>query len=893
MSWIGEFWRQLRYRLSGARFEEDLAEEMRLHMDLRAAGRQADGLDPDAARAAARRQFGNATQFQERSRDAWGWTRLDSWRQDIRYGLRTLAASPGFTATAVLSLALGIGANTAIFSILNAVLLRSLPVEDPQRLVQVRIGSEGDDELTNPIWEQLRDRQQAFSGALAYSPDRFDLAAGGESRYAAGLWVSGDFFRVLGVPAMEGRVFSREEDRRNSAPVAVIGYSFWKRNFGGDAGVVGKTIRLNRHMFEIVGVTPPWFRGLDTDSPFDVAIPLACEPIFHPAHSSLDERAAWWLRILGRLLPGESIEQARDRMRALAPEIYRATVPQDFTRDMQSEYLKNSFFLKPAATGFSELGAQYRTAFLTLMAIVGVVLLIACANIANLLLARAAARQRELSVRMAIGAGRARVIRQLLTESLLLSIFGAGAGLLLASWGSRLLIRLLSTTRHPLDIDLSPDLRVLAFTMGTAILTALLFGLAPAVRATRVELNQVMKENTRAALRASGRFSLGKVLVSGQVALALVLLVAAGLFLGTLRNLLAVDPGFTRHNVLIVTADVEQAAVPAAKRLSMYGQILDRLRALPGVAAAASAALTPISPEGWAQMVRPEGFASISKGDALLFLNRVSPGYFATLRTPLLLGRDFTGRDGMNAPKVIILNESAARDFFGAANPLGNTIGMDKDDVYQVAGVVKDTKYNRINERERRIGYLAAAQDAEPAPHVRFTLRSDVPVETLMPAVRAAILEVDRGISLEFRNLETQVRESLLQPRTVALLSSVFGSLALLLAMVGLYGITSYAVTRRKGEIAIRMALGAPRESVVWLMLRDVAALLTVGLALGLGASLAAGKLVASLLFGVRPRDPLQLAGAALILAAATAVAAYVPARRAARLDPMAALREE
>jgi putative ABC transport system permease protein len=894
MTWIRETWRQLRYRLTGARFDGDLAEEMRLHLDLRTADKQAAGMPPDVAEAAARRQFGNLTHAHENSRAAWGWTVLDSLRQDVLYGLRTMAANPGFAATAVLSLALGIGANTAIFSILNAVILRSLPVEDPQRLVQVRMGPEGDDEWSNPIWEQVRDRQQAFSGALAYAPDRFDLADGGESHYAAGLWVSGDFFRVLGVPAIEGRVFSRGEDRRGTPPQAVISYSFWKRNFAGETGVIGRTVRLNRHTFEIVGVTPPWFRGLDTDWGFDVAIPIACDPIFHPAHSALDERLQWWLRILGRMPAGESIEQARDRMRAIAPEIFRATLPQgDFPVEAQKDYLQNSFFLKPAATGFSEMGAQYRTALYTMMAIVGLVLLIACANIANLLLARATARQREFSVRMAIGAGRSRVIRQLMTESLLLAAFGSAAGLLLATWGGRLLIHLLSTTSHPLDIDLSLDARVLAFTVGAAVVTALLFGLAPAFRAARVELNQVMKENSRTALRMSGRFNLGKALVAGQVALSLVLLVAAGLFIGTLRNLWSVDPGFNRHNILIVTADAEQATVPAAQRAHTYREILDRLRALPGVTSAASSLLTPLSPEGWAQPVKPEGMSPKSPRDTLMFFNRVSPGYFATLETPLLLGRDFSDRDGMNAPKAIIVNESAARQFFGAANPIGKTIGINKDDLFQIVGVVKDTKYNRMNEQNRRIGYLAGAQDADPRPSIRFTLRSDMPVESLIPAVRGAILGVNRGISLVFRNLETQARESLLQPRIVAWLSATFGALALLLAMVGLYGITSYGVTRRKGEIAIRMALGAQRDSVVWLMLRDVVVLLALGVALGLAASLAAGRLVTSLLYGVKPHDPLQLAGAALVLAVATALAAYLPARRASRLDPMAALREE
>ncbi len=892
MNGIGDLWRQLRHRLSRKRFDDDLGEEMRLHLDLRAADRQADGLDADAARAAAGRQFGNATRVQENSRAAWGWTRLDSWRQDFVYGWRTLASNPGFTATAVISLALGIGANTAIFSILNAVLLRSLPIEDPQRLVQVRMGAEGDDELTNPIWEQVRERQTAFSGSLAYSPDHFDLADGGESRKAVGLFVSGEFFRVLGVPAVEGRVFSNAEDRRGTAPVAVISYSFWKRNFGSEESPIGKTLRLNRHTFEVVGVTPPWFRGLDRDWGFDVAIPIACEPIFHSEHSALDERAAWWLRILGRLRDGESMEQARDRMRAIAPEVFRATLPNDFPEEQRKQYVLNSFFLKPVTAGFSEMGTQYRTALYTLMAIVGVVLLIACANIANLLLARVAARQKEFSVRMAIGAGRARVVRQLMTESLLLSALGAAAGLALASWGGRLLVHILSTQQHPLDIDLSLDPRVLSFTLGAAILTAVLFGLAPALRATRVELNQVMKEHSRAGLGVSSRFNLGKALVAGQVALSLVLLVAAGLFLETLRNLWAVDPGFARHNILIAAADMEQSGIAPARRIAACDEILGKLRALPGVASAGSSLLTPISPEGWAEMVKPEGFTTKGQKDSLLFFNRVSPGYFATMRTTLLLGRDFNERDSINAPKVMILNETAARDFFGAANPIGKTI-MIESDVYHVVGVVGDTKYNRITEKERRIGYLASSQDAHPSPRFRFTMRAAVPPETLIPAARAAIGGVNRGISLEFRSLETQVGESLAQPRTVAVLSAVFGSLALLLAMVGLYGITSYAVTRRKGEIAIRMALGAPRDSVVRLMLRDVALLLAMGMAAGLAVSLAAGRLVVSLLFGVKPRDPMEMAAAVVVLAAATAMAAYVPARRAALLDPMAALREE
>ena len=888
MDWLNECIRRLRFRLRGARFDQDLVEEMRLHVDLRAA--------EAGDRAAAQRLFGNATQLRESSREAWGWTMLDTLRQDLRYGLRMLASHPGFTATAVLSLALGIGANTAIFSILDAVILRSLPVEDPQRLVQIRPGPSGDDEFTNPIWEQVRDHQQAFSGVLAFSPDRFDLAGGGESHFVQGLWVSGSFFGVLGVPAIRGRVFTggnAGEDRRGSPPLAVISYSFWQRNFAGDANVVGKTVRLNRHAFEIVGVTPPWFRGLDVDQSFDVAIPIACEPILHAGHSSLDERASWWLRILGRLPAEERLQQAGDRMRAIAPAIFRATLPGEFPAEIQKEYLTHSFFLQPAATGFSEMGAQYRTALLTLMAITGLVLLIACANIANLLMARSAARQREFSVRMAIGAGRARVVRQLMTESLLLAALGAGAGLLLASWGGRLLVHLISTTGHPLEIDLSPDPRVLAFTFAISLSTAVLFGFAPALRATRIELNRVLKESARAALHGATRFNFGKALVTFQVVLSMVLLVGAGLFLGTLRNLLTVDPGFTRHNILLIAADIQQTAVPVARRAAIYREIRERLQAIPGVAAAASAILTPISPQGWAQTARPQGMAAGSPQDLLVFLNRVSPGYFKTLRTPLLLGRDFNERDDLHSPKVMLINEATARQFFGAADPLGKTIALDNNDIHQIIGVVKDTRYNQINEQPRRIAYVACGQDAEPGPSMRFAVRSDVAVGTLIPAVRSAISGVNRDISLEISDFEAQVSESLLQPRIVALLSSVFGTLALLLAMVGLYGITAYAVARRRAEIGVRIALGARPGSVIRLMLRDLALPLAVGISMGLGVSLAAGRLVTSLLYGIRPNDPAHLAVAAPILASAAALAAYLPARRAARLDPMIALREE
>jgi predicted permease len=778
-------------------------------------------------------------------------------------------------------------------------MLRSLPVQDPQRLVQLDSPGSGDG-FTNPIWEQVRDHQQAFSGTLAFSGDRFDLSSGGESHFAEGLWVSGDYFRVLGVPAMRGRMFTPDDDVHgggHAGPVAVISHGFWKRHFASDPDIVGKAVRLNRHPFTIIGVTPPWFRGLDVDTAYDVAIPIGCEPLLHTDRSALAARSWWWLRILGRLLPGETPQQAEAKMKALAPEVDRATLPTNWDADGQKQYLQRSLALRPAATGFSNTGSDYRTALLTLMAVVGLVLLIACANIANLLLARAAARQREISIRMAIGAARRRVIRQLMSESLALSVLGAVGGLLFAVWGSRLLVRFLSKAGSELQLDTAPDLRVLAFTMGVAVLTGLLFGLAPALRATSVSPNNVLKEHARGV--AGSRFGLGRALVTGQVALSLMLLVGAGLFLGTLRNLLSTDLGFSRHNILLVQAATMQSNVPREQRPRVYREIVDRLRALPGVSSASSSVLTPISGSTWNNIVSPEGYSSKGKFDTLVYFNRVSPGYFATMRTPLLLGRDFSEHDDAGAPKVMLIGESAGRKFFGRANPIGKTIRAEspgqpgKQDVYQVIGVVKDIKYENVNESLLLSAYVACAQDSEPWAEVTFEVRSERPVQTLIPAVRAAIGEVNRGISLEFRNFETQVNESLLQPRMVALLSAFFGGLALLLAMIGLYGVTAYGVARRQAEIGIRMALGAQPGSVVWLVLREVAVMLAIGTVLGLGASLAAGRLVASLLYGVKPYDAAPLTIAAVVLGIATGIAAYLPAHRAARLDPMAALREE
>ncbi|HYP04875.1 MAG TPA: ABC transporter permease [Bryobacteraceae bacterium] len=891
MTWLWELLRRLQFRLNGERFDQDLAEEMRLHKDLRIADRMADGMPLHDAEAEAQRQFGNTALLHEISRETWGWTFADRLRQDVRYAVRNLIHHPAFTATAVLSLVLGIGANTAIFSIVNAVMLRSLPVEDPEQLVQLRLGLAGDDELNTPLWEQIRDNQKIFSGVLAYSQTRFNLADAGEAQAVNGLFVSGDFFRVLGVPPMLGRALTPADDRSGGGAeglVAVVSYRFWRNRLNSDPAAAGRTIRLNRRTYVIVGVTPSWFTGLDVERAYDVAVPISAA--LKAGSTNQDERHHWWLRIMGRLSPGDTLALATDRLQAASPEWLRAALPPASNPPR--------LVLTPAGQGFSQARVQYRTALFALMGIAALVLLIACANIANLLSARGAARQRELSVRMAIGASRVRVVRQLMTESLLLAAMGAVGGCVLAIWGSRMLLWLLSTASNPIDVAITPDWRLLAFTTAAALITAVLFGLAPSLRSTRLGLSTVLKESQRGTVRGFTRLASARVLVSGQIALSLTLLVCAGLFATTLRNLLTLDPGFDRRGVTLMTVDLPEETT-AEQRTQTFQELLAHVKATPGVVSAAHSVLTPIAPSGWAQPTHPEGFVPKSPRDTVLFLNRVSAGYFKTMRTPILIGREFSERDTLTSAPVMVINEFAASTFFGAANPIGKTIALDGmgdgsgREVYQVVGVVRNTKYNRLNEQQRRIGYLAGAQDRAPGTSLRFAILSRVPTESLIGSLRRVVAGVSRDASIEFRSFESQVTESLLQPRLVAALSSVFGGLALVLAMVGLYGTTMYSVTQRRAEIGVRIAMGAQRSSVLWLMMSDVLLLLAAGMIAGALASLGLGRVVASLLFGVRFDDPELLALAALLLICCSAVAALIPAFKGARMDPMSALREE
>jgi putative ABC transport system permease protein len=823
--------------------------------------------------------------------------------QDLRDGFRSLRATPVVSTVAALSLALGIGANTAIFSILNSLLIRTLPVVHPERLATVSLDAESErTALTNPMWEALRDRSEIFDGSFAWSNTRFNLAQGGQTEFVDGIWASGRFFEVLGVPALLGRTFTAADDRRGGGPdgpVAVISYGFWQRRFNGTADVVGRTLTVERIPFTIVGVAPPDFFGTEVGRTFDVVIPLGTEPLIRGKESVLDRRSTWWLSMMVRLKPDQTFESATRTLRGIQPQVREATVPTDWREQDKKTFLSDPFTLSAAATGSSNLRSRYQTPLTIIMGVVALVLLIACANIANLLLARASARRHELTVRVALGASRLRLSRLLLLESLLLSVGGAALGLAIARWASRLLVRQLSTTVSTVFLDLTLDWRVLAFTAAVAIATAVLFGTVPALRATRVQPNEALKEQGR-AIAGESRFGLGNALVIVQVALSLVLLVAAGLFMRTFASLSRLDLGFDREPILVANVNAQRLQLEPGLRAPLFERVRQAAASVPGVASAAASAVTPVSGSTWQFAIeRVDGVEIPEKGDARgVYVNIVSPGWFSTYRTRLIAGRDFTPQDTGNAPPVIIVNEAFARKFTNAQNPIGKRIremGFAAHPAveHEVVGYVADAVYRSLRAPVPPTMYIPIPQQREPPSSIAISVRAGGGSPALLTrSVAAAITSVDPNVAITFRLLADQVNAALTQERVVAMLSGFFGALALLLAGLGLYGVTSYAVSRRRTEIGIRMALGAAPGGVVRMVLSRVGALVAIGVVVGTGVSLWAAHFVATLLYGLEARDPATLAGASAVLAAIGALAGFLPARRASRIDPARVLRE-
>ena len=849
--------------------------------------------------------------------------------QDLRVAVRVLRAAPVVTGIAILSLALGVGANTAIFSLVNSLLLRTLPVPEPERLVimttDASAGRRNTDAWNYGVWEEIRRRApQMFDGAVAWSEtgtqNRLSLStAGGEPQPVDGAYVSGDFFTTLGVPALLGRTFTSADDVRGSGPdgpVAIISYGMWQRRFGADAKVIGTSVVIERIPFTIIGVTPPEFFGAEVGRTFDVALPLNANQLIRGKDSDIDRRSVW-LYIMVRLKAGQSAEAATSLLRSVQPQIREAVVPATLPPEAQDPalrqladqvFLKNPFTLVPASMGTSQLRRRYERPLLATLVIVGLVLLIACGNIANLLLARATARRHELSVRLALGATRWRLVRLLLVEALVLAGIGALAGLVFARWAGPMLVAQLSTSVTRVTLDLSLDWRVLAFTVAVTAATAVLFGTAPAFRARRIAPIDALKEQGRGAL-GDARTGLSGSLVVAQVALSMVLIVAAGLLVGTFERLATLPLGFDSDRVLIVNVDVSRAPIDPANRIPFFHQLVAAVAAVPGVARAGGSMATPVGGSSLlgfidlpgAPPAQPEPGPVPFWNSRMTMLNQITPGWLATYGTAVVAGRDIDERDVQGALPIALVNDAYVHKFLPGRNPIGETIRFLEDTAppKTIVGVVSDAVYVSVRDGVRPTVYIPLAQReaAGPTANVIISVRSSdgspapSKVEGLAPRVAAALTGVERNLTFTFRPLQDRVDASLTQERLVALVTGFFGTLALLLAGLGLYGVTSYAVTRRRAEIGIRMALGAQPTGVVRLVLVRVFVLVALGVIIGTAVSWWSSQFIASLLYDLQPRDAVTLVSAAVTLTVVGALAGWLPAYRASRIDPAQVLR--
>ena len=885
--------------------DADLEEELRDFVEQRAAAKMKEGLSRAEALREARMEMGSMESVKEKVRAA-GWeTGFSSFWQDVRFAVRILRKTPVITAIALLLLALGIGANTAIFSLIDAVMLRMLPVQDPEQLVLIKFRSPLSSHLrqsaTNPIWEQVRDHQDAFSGVIAWSPETFDLANGGEVNDINGVYASGDYFNLLGVRPAAGRLMSTSDDVRGCSGVAVLGYGFWQQHYAGAQSAVGSLIRLNGQGFPIIGVAQPGFFGAEIGRPFDVAIPICAEATLQGKDSVLDERSDWWLEMMGRLKPGVTPGQADARMKVLSPLLFGVVAPQDWPSKYQDIFRDYKFVILSGATGTGGiygLREQYTRPLEILMFVVGLVLLIACANIASLLLARSAARQKEIAVRLSLGASRARLIRQVLTESIVLSGAGAILGIFFARWGSSVLVRFVSTRETSVFLDLKMDGRVLAFTIAIAVLCGLLFGVFPAFRATRVSAMSAMKEGQSQGAGGRSQSAAARWIVAVQVALSLVLLIGTGLFIRTFTNLMTLDAGFDRSNVLMVETNIHNVQIPDAARPPLYRQMLAKLQALPGVVSASQCRMTPLSGRQWDNSLTIPGRSLPAGADPDILLNWVTPDFFSTMRTALVAGRAFDARDSATSTPVVIVNQLLARTYFPGQNPIGkhlqaNNKGMLSAQPMEIIGVTQDAKYTSLREDFQPEAYFPLAQVGMVGEETTFEIRTAMTPGALIPAVSDAMASVNKSASLQFVTLKQEVDDSVLQEHLLAVLSGFFGALALLLTAIGLYGVMAYVVTLRTHEIGIRMALGAQQASILRLVMRDAAVVLIAGTSAGVLGSIWITRLVRQLLFGLMPNDPSTLAFAILALVVVALVATYIPARRAMKVDPMVALRYE
>ncbi|MEK6410070.1 MAG: ABC transporter permease [Acidobacteriota bacterium] len=832
--------------------------------------------------------------------------------QDLRYGLRMLLKQKGFTAVAVLSLALGIGANTAIFSLIDAVMLRSLPVHEPERLMLfgkaesagITIGfPDGSwDLFSYPLYREVRRRNQVFSDVAAVHsmPSRVHgvvhaRESSGDLEQINAQMVSGTYFSVLGVNAVVGRTLTSDDDvTPGGHPVVVASHSWWQRRFGGDASVVGSTINIDQTAYTIVGVTPRDFFGTTVGESPDIWVPLAMEAQLPPGWKGLDKPSFQSLYLIGRLRSSVSDEQAGAETNLLFKQLLLEYAgPQPSTERLE-DIQQARIELTPAGRGLSALRKEFSLPLKILMVVVGVVLLIACANIANLLMARATARHQEFTVRVALGASPARIGRQLFTESLLLALLGGAAGILLGSWGSEALVSMVSTGPQALPLDVAPDMRVLAFTVIVSVLSAVVFGTVPAIRASRVELSASLR-SSRASASSMSRSLLGKALLASQVALSLLLLVGAGLFVRSLINLQRVDTGFNQENVLLFQIDTDSIGYKQDSQLvKLYRDVEERVSSIPGVRAA-SFSMFAFNQGGWTSPASTRGDSTGDNTQQSIRNNSVGPDFFEAMGLTLLTGRGFDAQDTETSPKVAVISDALAHRLFPGSSAVGRRFGLggpEHSEDIEVVGVVKDAKYGDLMEEPKPMAYYPYTQSINYLSNFEVSFTGNP--GAIVSETRRAIKEVNRQLPIvEAVRMSEHVGRSLVQQKLIARLSSFFGLLALLLACIGLFGIMSYSAARRTNEIGIRMALGAGRGEVLRLVMREGLAPVLIGVAIGLPAALAGARLVTSLLFGLTPADPLTILFSTLLLLAVAALAGYLPARKASRVDPMTALRCE
>jgi predicted permease len=826
---------------------------------------------------------------------------------DLRFAVRSFRRTPVFTAVAILSLALGIGANTAIFTLVNQLILRLLPVRDPEQIVLLAGkgrhygGNNGRNALAYPMYQDIRDRNEVFSGTMCRYGLSLVLGVTSHSEIASAELVSGNYFPMLGVQPAAGRLFTAADDQRAGAhPLVVLSFGYWQSQFAGDPKAIGSTIRITNYPFTVVGVAQQGFEGLEPGLPAKIFVPITMAGTVRTGFSDMYNRRQRWVNVYGRLKPGMTLERASAGLQPLFHRIIGMEVQQPAFRNAtpydKAEFLRMSLSVFPGSQGNSCLRRQYEKPLWVLMALTGLVLLIACANLASLLTARAATRQKEIAIRIAVGSSRARIIRQLLTEGTLLSLAGGVAGIGLAILMVRGLLGFLPLNVSGYAISTSPDPGVLAFACGLSLATGILFGLVPALQSTKPDIAPTLKDQAGNIMGGSGQVGFRKVLVAAQVSLSLLLLIGAGLFIRSLANLRSIDPGFRTDNIVQFTLNPRGIGYTNERARTFYTNLGQKLRAIPGVTAAGMAAMAVLTGNEWDNGITIEGYGAKPGEDMDPHFNAVTTGYFDTLRIHVIAGRDFISKDEFGAPAVAVVNQSFARRYFGTANPIGRKFGRGTDPGtptnIEIVGVVNDTRYEGLRDEIPRLVYLCASQI--PQFGLAVYVRTERAPQSAFQAIRGVMRDLDPGVPIiNLKTLDVQMDESLVTERMIAMLSSIFGILATALAILGLYGVMAWMVARRAREIGIRIALGALTGNVVWLVMREVLMLVAAGIAFGLPAALGLTKLVQTQLYGIQANDPGSIVAATLLMALVAILAGYVPARRAAGFDPVRVLRYE